>query len=221
MLRMFTVWSLFAVPLAAVFYCMGFLFKKSGLGRYYPLPKCAGSFLFAGGAALAYAAAGQAPIACLLFWALILCLAGDFLIEYHLIAGGLAFGAAHSLIMLYLIRTSPVIPADLVLWAVIFALFLFLFRAEMPRMGGLLVPFLLYAAVLTGGLAFAVLLPFTRGIAFLPLPLGLLSFLISDMILGKRHFGCQKRYLSEILMAFYYLALFLISAAPWFTSQPH
>ena len=217
MLLPFVMCSLAVIPVIAALYIIGFLFKKNGLGRYYPLPKCAASFLCAGTAALACAFLGRSPSGSILFWVLMLCMAGDFLIEYHLIAGGMAFGAAHCLIMLYVLLEAPPRPDALVLWAVIFILFLLVFRPQIPRMGKLLLPFLLYCAVLTGGFSLAVFLPFTKGMSFFPLPLGLSAFLLSDMILGKRHFGSQKPYLSEILMALYYLALYLIAATLWFT----
>lgn len=213
----FAIWSLAAVPVIAALYIIGFLFKKNGLGKYYPLPKCAASFLCAGGAALGCVFCGYTPSLSLLFWALMLCTAGDFLIEYHLIAGGMAFGAAHCLIMLYVLSKAPPRPGAFILWAAILVLFLLVFRPQLPRMGKLLVPFLLYCAVLTGGFSLAVFLPFSMGISFLLLPLGLFSFLLSDMILGKRHFGSKKPYLSECLMALYYLAVYLISATLWFT----
>lgn len=217
MIPQFTVWSLTAIPLLTALYVIGFLFKNNGLQKYYTLPKCAGSFLCVCSAAMASVLAGGLPFEHLLFWALVLCLAGDYLIEHQIIAGGIAFGSAHCLIMAYALGRGPVNPISLALWAVVFSLFLLAFLKEMSAMGKLLLPFICYAAVLTGGFSFAAVLPFSAGAGLLPLPIGLLSFLVSDMILGKRHFGCRNPHLSLILMALYYLAIYLIAATLWFS----
>lgn len=103
----FCVWSLVAVPSIAALYCMGFLFKRPGIEKYYVIPKCTGSFLCVGSAALAIALGRSASgnwsssMGIMLLLALALCMLGDFLIEYKLLAGGLAFGVAHIVLVLY------------------------------------------------------------------------------------------------------------------------
>lgn len=217
MIPQFTVWSLTAIPLITALYFIGFLFKDNGLQKCYALPKCAGSFLCVCSAAMASVLSGGLPFDSLLFWALVLCLAGDYLIEYKITAGGIAFGGAHCLILLYSLDKGPAKPISLVIWAIVFSVFILAFHKQLPCMGKLLVPFICYAAVLTGGFAFAAALPFSAGMRLLPLPAGLLCFQISDMILGKRHFGCRNPHLSHILMALYYLAIYLIAATLWFS----
>lgn len=217
MLTLFGVWSFFAVAQIAAFYFLGFLLKTHNLQKYYILPKCMGSLVCIGTACMAILLNKDKPLENLLFWGLVLCLAGDFFIEYHLLIGGFFFGCAHCIMMGYVLTQANPGLGSLVLWTAGLLIMLFLFRKELPRMGRLFLPFLLYSAVLTGNFALAAMLPFTVNITYLPLALGLLSFQISDIILGKRQFGCRSFWCSPILMMLYYLALYLAASSLWFT----
>lgn len=219
----FTVWSLVAVPSIAALYCMGFLFKRPGMEKYYVIPKCTGSFLCVGSAALAIALGwGRSTgsdshlLGMMLLAALALCMLGDFLIEYKLLAGGTAFGIAHIVLVLYALFQIPLTTPTVLLWVVGIVIMLLIFHKEIPQMGNYFVPFLAYVAILVGDLVTAAMLAFSDS-AYTIYALGLLCFVASDTILGKRQFGHDHPALPKILMALYYMALYLMAASLWFT----
>ena len=78
MTSVFWMWSLVAVPVIAALYCIGFLFKRASLEKYYVVPKCAASFLCVGSAVLAVGLAGGQPWRHPLFWALRVLSSGRF-----------------------------------------------------------------------------------------------------------------------------------------------
>lgn len=214
----FTVWSLVAVPAIAALYCMGFIFKRPGMEKYYVIPKCTGSFLCVGSAALAIALKGGDGSGKMLVAALALCMLGDFLIEYKLLAGGTAFGIAHIVLVLYALFQIPLTAPTVLLWVVGIVIMLLIFHKEIPQMGEYFIPFLAYVAILVGDVVTAAMLAFYDS-AYTPYALGLLCFVASDTILGKRQFGHDHPALPKILMALYYMALYLIAASLWFTSD--
>lgn len=207
----FLIWSIAALPLLAAVYIIQFVIPR----KYYLISKCAGSYICVCTAALALILSGSSPLTHLVFWGLIFCMLGDFLIEFHIVAGGLSFGAGHILFICWLLSLAPLHPASRVLWIGELLLTAFLFRREIPKMGKMLLPFLLYVCVLTGDFSIAVLLPITCGPAFLPVSLGLMSFQVSDMILGKKQFGEPDAFKQKLLMFLYYLALYLIASVLW------
>ncbi len=213
---LFLVWSLIAIPVIAALYCIGFLFKRADLEKYYVLPKCAASFLCVGSAVLAVLLSGGHPFHHPLFWALIFCLLGDFLIEYQIIAGGLSFAIGHCILIVYALSIVPPRLPAILLWIAGVVIVVLIFKKEIPQMGKLFLPFLIYVTILVGDLATAVMLPSVHA-GFIAYAAGLACFVTSDVILGKRQFGHDHPALPKILMALYYAALYLIAASLWFT----
>lgn len=205
------IWNIIALPVLGAVYAVQFIIPR----KYYLIPKCAGSYICVCTAALALVLEGRNPLADLLFWGLIFCMLGDFFIELNLIAGGISFGAGHILLIIWALGQASFHPASLVVWIAELILMVFVFKKEIPRMGKLFLPFIIYAAVLTGDFAIAAVLPFTAGIRFLPFAAGILSFQVSDMILGKKQFGKPDTFKQKLLMFLYYLALYLIAASLW------
>ena len=218
---LFPLWLGISVPILAIFYILGIFFKNGALvknkslARYYVLPKCAGSYICVSGAALALACQKENPLVHLVFWALVLCMAGDFFIEMNIIAGGLSFGLAHCLLMAYVLSLSAISLASLVLWIAGIGAALLLFAKNIPSMGRLLAPFLVYITVLIGDFALAAPLAAAKKPCYILLAAGLLCFVASDMLLGKRHFGARQPLMSRLLMFLYYASLYLIQASLW------
>lgn len=208
-------WSCMAVPLIAACYLTMILMDGGGLKKASVLPKCTGSFVCAVTAGLAVLQGGGNPLAHPVFWALLLCMAGDYLIEQQMVAGGLAFAAGHIVLTVWALGQAPFHWVSLLIWATALAALTAYLYGCRRQMGGMALPLLLYGAILTADLAVAAVLPFTAGGAFWTLAAGLLSFVLSDAILGRNVFGEAKPWRSKLLMALYYLALYLIAATPW------
>lgn len=217
----FPVWLCISIPtliilyIVGIFFKNGYMLKQKSLGKYYVLPKCAGSYLCVSGAALALIYHGENPFLHLLFWALVLCMAGDFFIELNVIAGGLLFGLAHCLLIVYMLSFTQPELLSFFLWAIGFSAALILFRKNIPSMGRLLFPFILYISVLIGDFALAVPLALTAKPHCIFLAAGLLCFIISDMLLGKRFFGARQPWISWLLMFLYYSAIYMIQISLW------
>ena len=90
-----------------------------------------------------------------------------------------------------------------------------LFRKELPTLGKLTAPFLLYPALLGGSLALAAPLPFTAGARWWPVALGCLLFYISDMLVAKNQLSRWPDKWQKPIMALYWAALYLISTGAW------
>lgn len=217
----FPLWLCISLPILIVLYILGIFFKNGyllkhkALAKYYVLPKCAGSYLCVSGAALAIVCHGESPLSHLPFWVLILCFAGDFFIEIHIMAGGIFFGLAHCLLMAYALTLARLHFYSLLIWAGGIFAALIVFRKNIPSMGRLFLPFILYITVLTGDFALALPLVWTAKPRYIFLAAGLLCFIISDMLLGKRYFGARQPWVSRLLMLFYYSALYLIQISLW------
>lgn len=217
----FPVWICISVPILAAFYILGIFFKNGQffknktMAKYYVLPKCAGSYVCVSGAALALVYRGDNLWTSLLLWALVLCMAGDFLIELHLLAGAVSFGIGHCMMMLYLLSSYPFHFSSIILWFLGVSLIIFMFHKNIPSMGSLLFPFLIYISVLIGGFSLAIPAIRTKEPRSFVLTAGLLCFVISDVLLGKRHFGARQPWISRVLMFLYYMALYLIQISLW------
>ena len=98
----------------------------------------------------------------------------------------LVFGAAHVCLIFWLWGLSSPTWWSLALWVAVYILTAVLFRKELPTLGKLTAPFLLYPALLGGSLALAAPLPFTAGARWWPVALGCLLFYVSDMLVAKK-----------------------------------
>lgn len=212
----FPVFAVAAAILTAVCYFIGFSVKSGNKAKYYVIPKCAGSLICVFLGILALLLQGRPVFSNLLIWTLLLCMAGDYFIEYKLMAGGLSFGAAHCLLMVYSLLQAPFHPYSILIWAAGFIFVCLLFKKDFPAMGKLITPFILYVLLLVGDFAIAAALPFTVNSGYLPLAAGLLSFVASDLMLGKRQFGHGGLLHSKLVMLFYYMALYLMAISLWF-----
>lgn len=210
-------YSVFAIPLWVAQFALYFYLRSARRPRKSLIAKCAGSFLAVGSAGFALRLAGENPFAQVVFWFFLLCTAADALLEISFVPGMLVFGAAHVCLIFWLWGLSAPTWWSLVLWVAVYILTAVLFRKELPTLGKLTVPFLLYPALLGGSLALAAPLPFTAGARWWPVALGCLLFYISDMLVAKNQLSRWPDKWQKPIMALYWAALYLISVGLWGT----
>ena len=210
-------YSVFAIPLWVAQFALYFYLRSARRMRESLVAKCAGSFLAVGSAGFALRFAGENPFAQVIFWFFLLCTAADALLEISFVPGMLVFGAAHVCLIFWLWGLSSPTWWSLALWVAVYILTAVLFRKELPTLGKLTVPFLLYPALLGGSLALAAPLPFTAGARWWPVALGCLLFYISDMLVAKNQLSRWPDKCQKPIMALYWAALYLISVGLWGT----
>lgn len=210
-------YSVFAIPLWVAQFALYFYLRGARRPRKSLIAKCAGSFLAVGSAGFALRLAGENPFAQVIFWFFLLCTAADALLEISFVPGMLVFGAAHVCLIFWLWGLSSPTWWSLALWVAVYILTAVLFRKELPTLGKLTAPFLLYPALLGGSLALAAPLPFTAGAHWWPVALGCLLFYISDMLVAKNQLSRWPDKWQKPIMALYWAALYLISMGLWGT----
>ena len=208
-------YSVFAIPLWVAQFALYFYLRSARRMRESLVAKCAGSSLAVGSAGFALRLAGENPFAQVVFWFFLLCTAADALLEISFVPGMLVFGAAHVCLIFWLWGLSSPTWWSLALWVAVYILTAVLFRKELPTLGKLTVPFLLYPALLGGSLALAAPLPFTAGARWWPVALGCLLFYISDMLVAKNQLSRWPDKWQKPIMALYWAALYLISTGAW------
>ena len=208
-------YSVFAIPLWVAQFALYFYLRSARRMRESLIAKCAGSFLAVGSAGFALRLAGENPFAQVIFWFFLLCTAADALLEISFVPGMLVFGAAHVCLIFWLWGLSSPTWWSLALWVAVYILTAVLFRKELPTLGKLTAPFLLYPALLGGSLALAAPLPFTAGARWWPVALGCLLFYGSDMLVAKNQLSRWPDKWQKPIMALYWAALYLISIGAW------
>ena len=208
-------YSVFAIPLWVAQFALYFYLRSARRMRESLIAKCAGSFLAVGSAGFALRLAGENPFAQVIFWFFLLCTAADALLEIRFVPGMLVFGAAHVCLIFWLWGLSSPTWWSLALWVAVYILTAVLFRKELPTLGKLTAPFLLYPALLGGSLALAAPLPFTAGARWWPVALGCLLFYVSDMLVAKNQLSRWPDKWQKPIMALYWAALYLISTGAW------
>ncbi|CCX37544.1 putative uncharacterized protein [Clostridium sp. CAG:1013] len=207
--------SAFIIPLWIAQFALYFYLRRAGMIQESLIAKCAGSFLAVGSAAFASIAKGGVLEVPLVFWFFVLCTIADALLEINFVPGMLVFGAAHVCLILWLWGQASPTWWSLVLWAAVYLLTALLFRKELPNLGKLTVPFMLYPALLGGSVALAVPLPFLLGAHWWPVALGGVMFYVSDMLVAKNQLSHWGKKWQKPIMALYWGALYLISVGLW------
>ena len=208
-------WLCISIPLLAVCYGLLVWLYPRVKKQYSVIPKCVGSLVCVASAWYAVTASGEAPWCQPVVWALLFCMLGDLLIEWNLIAGGLSFAAAHTVLIFWIFSQGFMHFGSIFVWLVSITAVCSVLRIEFHSMGLMAPLLILFAMILTGDFALAAVLPFLQGVAYLPLAAGLFCFVASDTILGKDMFGSSVKKNHWSLMALYYAALYLISLALW------
>ena len=139
----------------------------------------------------------------------------DALLEISFVPGMLVFGAGHVCLIAWLWGLAAPSWWSLALWVAVYILTALLFRKELPTLGKLTVPFLLYPALLGGSMALGLPLVFLLGWEWWPVALGTLLFYISDMLVAKNQLAHWDDTWQKPIMALYWAALYLISMGLW------
>ena len=208
-------YSAFALPLWAAQFALYFFLRSAGKMKESLVAKCAGSFLAVGSAAFAFASQGGVLEIPWVFWFFVLCTIADALLEISFVPGMLVFGVAHLCLILWLWGLMRPGWISLILWIALYLLTAFLFRKELPTLGKLTAPFLLYPALLGGSVALAVPLPLLLDLRWTPVAVGAVMFYISDMLVAKNQLAHWDKKWQKPIMALYWGALYLISVGLW------
>ena len=214
-MKLFLIYSCIAIPVWVAQFALYFFLRSAGRMKESLAAKCAGSFLAVGRAALAMAAFPQGPGTPWAFWFFVLCTIADALLEISFVPGMLVFGAGHVCLIVWLWGLATPSWWSLALWVAVYILTALLFRKELPTLGKLTVPFLLYPALLGGSLALGLPLVFLLGWEWWPVALGTLLFYISDMLVAKNQLAHWDDTWQKPIMALYWAALYLISMGLW------
>lgn len=214
-MKLFLIYSCIAIPVWVAQFALYFFLRSAGRMKESLVAKCAGSFLAVGSAALAMAAFPQGPSTPWAFWFFVLCTIADALLEISFVPGMLVFGAGHVCLIVWLWGLATPSWWSLALWVAVYILTALLFRKELPTLGKLTVPFLLYPALLGGSLALGLPLVFLLGWEWWPVALGTLLFYISDMLVAKNQLAHWDDTWQKPIMALYWAALYLISVGLW------
>lgn len=214
-MKLFLIYSCIAIPVWVAQFALYFFLRSAGRMKESLVAKCAGSFLAVGSAALAMAAFPQGPSTPWAFWFFVLCTIADALLEISFVPGMLVFGAGHVCLIVWLWGLAAPSWWSLALWVAVYILTAILFRKELPTLGKLTAPFLLYPALLGGSLALGLPLVFLLGWEWWPVALGTLLFYISDMLVAKNQLAHWDDTWQKPIMALYWAALYLISMGLW------
>ena len=214
-MKLFLIYSCIAIPVWVAQFALYFFLRSAGRMKESLVAKCAGSFLAVGSAALAMAAFPQGPSTPWAFWFFVLCTIADALLEISFVPGMLVFGAGHVCLIAWLWGLAAPSWWSLALWVAVYILTAILFRKELPTLGKLTVPFLLYPALLGGSLALGLPLVFLLGWEWWPVALGTLLFYISDMLVAKNQLAHWDDTWQKPIMVLYWAALYLISMGLW------
>ena len=214
-MKLFLIYSCIAIPVWVAQFALYFFLRSAGRMKESLVAKCAGSFLAVGSAALAMAAFPQGPSTPWAFWFFVLCTIADALLEISFVPGMLVFGAGHVCLIVWLWGLATPSWWSLALWVAVYILTAILFRKELPTLGKLTAPFLLYPALLGGSLALGLPLVFLLGWEWWPVALGTLLFYISDMLVAKNQLAHWDDTWQKPIMALYWAALYLISMGLW------
>jgi len=161
--KLFLIYSCIAIPVWAAQFALYFFLRRAGRMKESLAAKCAGSFLAVGSAALGMAFSQEGPSTPWVFWFFVLCTIADALLEISFVPGMLVFGAGHVCLILWLWGLATPSWWSLALWVAVYVLTALLFRKELPTLGKLTAPFLLYPALLGGSLALGLPLVFLLG----------------------------------------------------------
>ena len=214
-MKLFLIYSCIAIPVWVAQFALYFFLRRAGRMKESLAAKCAGSFLAVGSAALGMAFSQEGPGTPWVFWFFVLCTIADALLEISFVPGMLVFGAGHVCLILWLWGLATPSWWSLALWVAVYILTAILFRKELPTLGKLTAPFLLYPALLGGSLALGLPLVFLLGWEWWPVALGTLLFYISDMLVAKNQLAHWDDKWQKPIMALYWGALYLISMGVW------
>lgn len=199
-----------AAAFMAVFGLIYFFWKESG-GRKPLIFKALATFMPVL-LALYYAYHAKEGYAWWIFAGTICYMAADVLLEIWFLTGVAFFGAGHICITAGLVKQGVAFRYMAICFLLLIGMMFLVLGKYMKKLGSLLVPGLLYAALLCLMAATAVSSGIqAHNISGILLGTGGIFFVVSDTILGWSHLsGKRKQRYSAILLILYYLAVYLL-----------
>lgn len=146
---------------------------------------------------------------------LVLCLAGDILLELFFLAGMAAFLCGHVAYIGGFMALAPWRWESLPIFAVLALVVVLLFYRLIPRMKEKTLPFIVYAAVLLAMLSVALVLPLTIGGRGVVAAVGALLFVVSDLLLARNLLLGPVGHSDAISLGCYFSGQFLLAMSVW------
>lgn len=206
------LWVGLSLPVLLVFDYIYAKTRPLGNSVWRSAAKCGATFIAVSTAVFGTVWYDRPPESWVLVAALALCCVADFVIERSFAGGIVSFALAHIAFIAYILTVArPVwysVPIALVLYGAV----ALLFRRDLKRLGGLLVPMLVYPAVLAAMTATAVVLPFTASARYAIFALGAAAFGISDMFVAKDAISGITGVQREFALLLYYGAVYAMAA---------
>lgn len=213
-------WLMMVIPVMAAGTVIYFLMKYRMNSRWQILAKCMVTWMAVCTAAAGLIQRQENPAGNLIFWAVLLFMAADGLLEAVFPAGAGVFAVGHILLIVWYVQNGGFHPEAAVLFAALCLGASVLFAREQRALfrqkkyfsvAGLY----LYLAFLMAMVSMAVFLPVSAGKAGIPAAVGASAFAVSDMMVGKNVLtGLSKRG-NEFALCLYYAAVLCISLAAW------
>ena len=213
-------WLLLVLPEMAAGTGAYFLMKYRMNTRWKIMAKCMVTWMAVCTAAVGLLQQQKHPFEDMIFWAMVLFLAADGLLEICFPAGAAVFGLGHVLLILWYFRHGGLHPMTAAVFAVLCLAALVLFRKECRKLWTernylYLAGMLLYLAFLMLMVSMAVLLPTVMGTKGLLPGIGALAFAGSDMMVGKNVLVGLPRRKNDFALCLYYAAVLMIAFVTW------
>lgn len=145
-------------------------------------------------------------------------MAADVLLEIWFLTGVASFGAGHICVIAGLFHVGAASWYAAVCFVILYGMMFIVTRHYLKDLENLLIPGMVYAALLCFMASMAVSLGIRNlSPAAVSAGIGGVCFVVSDTILGWSHLsGKRRRRYSAVLLALYYMAVYLLAAAPYF-----
>ena len=213
-------WLLLALPEMAAGTGTYFLLKYRLDSKWKILAKCMVTWMAVCTAAAGVIFQDASPFGNLIFWAMVLFLLADGLLEVCFPAGAAVFALGHVLLIVWYFLQGVVHPMTAVVFVVLCLASILLFREECRKLWSekkylYLTGLLCYLAFLMAMVSMAVSLPAAAGRREILPAAGALAFAVSDMMVGKNVLAGLSRKKNDFALCLYYAAVLAIALVTW------
>lgn len=213
-------WTVMMLPGMAAGTGAYFLMKYRMESRWKILAKCMVTWMAVCTAAAGVLQRGENPFLSLIFWAMVLFMTADGLLEVYFPAGAAVFGLGHVFLILWYFEKGGFRFETAEIFAVLFLGVSALFRKEkrdlLDRKKYLqVIGLYLYLVFLMAMVSMAVLLPVPLGKEGILPAAGASAFAVSDMMVGKNALTGLPRRVNDFALILYYAAVTCIALVTW------
>ena len=213
-------WLLLALPEMAAGTGTYFLLKYRLDSKWKILAKCMVTWMAVCTAAAGVIFQDASPFGNLIFWAMVLFLLADGLLEVCFPAGATVFALGHVLLIVWYFLQGGVHPMTAVVFVVLCLAAILLFREECRKLWSekkylYLTGLLCYLAFLMAMVSMAVSLPAAAERREILPAAGALAFAVSDMMVGKNVLAGLSRKKNDFALCLYYAAVLAIALVTW------